>query len=45
VAEWGDYIRGETLADLLVLGDPPAHAHTETVEEEGAPITLAVVRR
>jgi isoleucyl-tRNA synthetase len=45
VARWGDYIRGETLADEIVAGALPPHAHTEAVEEEGGRFTLGVVRR
>jgi isoleucyl-tRNA synthetase len=45
VARWGDYIRGETLADEIVAGALPPQAHTEAVEEEGGRFTLGVVRR
>ncbi|MGH7265600.1 MAG: DUF5915 domain-containing protein, partial [Candidatus Rokuibacteriota bacterium] len=45
VSQWGDYIRTETLADELRVGAPPAQAHRETLEEDGQPLTVAVLRR
>jgi isoleucyl-tRNA synthetase len=45
VARWSDYVRGETLADRLVLATPPAQAHVERLEDEGYRITLGVLRR
>ncbi len=44
VTQWGEYIRAETLADELAVAAPPGHAHTETLEEDGQRITVAVVR-
>jgi isoleucyl-tRNA synthetase len=44
LSQWGDYIRAETLADQLSFGAPPAHAHTETLEEDGQRLTVGVVR-
>jgi isoleucyl-tRNA synthetase len=45
VARWSDYVRGETLADRLVLATPPAQAHVERLEDEGYRITIGVLRR
>jgi isoleucyl-tRNA synthetase len=45
VGRWGDYVRGETLADELVLAAPPAQAHVELLEEDGQRITIGVLRR
>jgi isoleucyl-tRNA synthetase len=45
VERWGDYVRGETLADRLVLAAPPPHAHIATLEEDGHRITIGVLRR
>jgi isoleucyl-tRNA synthetase len=43
---WGDYVRGETLADELVLGAAPEGVHVETLElEPGRQLTLGLVRR
>jgi isoleucyl-tRNA synthetase len=44
LAVWGDYLRGETLADSLMVGDAPAGAHVETVEIDEGTVTLGVVR-
>jgi isoleucyl-tRNA synthetase len=45
VGGFGDYIRTETLADELVVGEPPASAHVEALEEEGCRVTVGVQRR
>ena len=45
VERWGDYVRAETLADQLFLATPPAHAHVETLEDDGHRITIGVLRR
>lgn len=45
LAEWGDYLRGETLALELSLGQPPDQAHREVVELPGATLTLGLARR
>ncbi len=45
VREWEDYLRAEVLADDLVLAEPPAGAHTETLDHDGQPIAVGVVRR
>jgi isoleucyl-tRNA synthetase len=45
VGRWGEYLRGETLADELVLAAPPAHAHVERLEEDGHRITIGILRR
>jgi isoleucyl-tRNA synthetase len=46
LSSWGEYVRGETLADELTLGPAPAGAHLETLDlETGAPLTLGVVRK
>src|SRR5262249_54827152 len=45
VREWGDYLRAEVLADEVILGEPPAGAHVETLEHEGQSIAVGVVRR
>jgi isoleucyl-tRNA synthetase len=44
LAEWGDYLRAETLAVELVIGPPPAGAHTESCEIEADQAVLGVVR-
>ena len=41
---WGDYLRGETMADSLVVGAAPAGAYVETVEIDAGAVTLGVVR-
>ena len=45
VREWGDYLRAEVLADEVVLGEPAAGAHVETLEHEGQSIAVGVLRR
>ena len=45
VREWGDYIRAETLADELVLAEPPAGAHVETLQHDDQRIDVGVRRR
>ena len=44
LAEWGDYLRAETLAVELVVGPAPAEAHTETCEIDADQAVLGVVR-
>jgi isoleucyl-tRNA synthetase len=41
---WGDYVREETLADDLVLTQPPASAHSVTLDLEDRSLTIGVVR-
>ena len=41
---WGDYVREETLADDLVLAQPPAAVHTAALELEGRTLTIGVAR-
>jgi hypothetical protein len=41
---WGEYIRAETLADDLLLAEPPAGAHAEALDLDGRTIHLGVVR-
>jgi isoleucyl-tRNA synthetase len=41
---WGEYIRAETLADALELGEAGAGAHTEALELDGQSLTLGVRR-
>jgi hypothetical protein len=45
IQQWGDYIRAETLADDLLLADPPSGAHAEVLELAGRTIRVGVVRR
>jgi isoleucyl-tRNA synthetase len=45
VQQWGDYIRAETLADDLLLADPPSGAHAEVLELAGRTISVGVARR
>jgi isoleucyl-tRNA synthetase len=45
LAEWGSYVRGETLADELRLGAPPEGAYVETLALERAQVTIGIVRR
>jgi isoleucyl-tRNA synthetase len=45
LAEWGDYIRAETLSDELVAGPPPVDAHREEHKLDGIRLTLAVRRK
>ncbi|KAB8143387.1 isoleucine--tRNA ligase [Chloroflexia bacterium SDU3-3] len=44
VAEYGAYIRSETLAESLTLAAPPAQAHAEQLELGGATVALGVAR-
>jgi len=44
MADWGDYIRSETLSTDLMDGEPPADAYVETHKLEGVSITLGVRR-
>ena len=44
VAQYGDYIRSETLASSLTLGDPAVGAHVETPELGGSTVALGVAR-
>ncbi|MSP12541.1 MAG: isoleucine--tRNA ligase [Chloroflexi bacterium] len=43
-ADWGDYIRAETLATALLAQQPPAEAHTENQKVEGFDLMLGVKR-
>jgi isoleucyl-tRNA synthetase len=46
VAEWGDYIRAETLSLELVAGPVPGDVHCqESFKLEGYPLTLGVKKR
>jgi hypothetical protein len=45
IQQWGDYIRAETLADDLLLTDPPSGAHAENLELAERTISVGVVRR
>ncbi|HEX9374080.1 MAG TPA: DUF5915 domain-containing protein, partial [Roseiflexaceae bacterium] len=45
IERWGDYIRAETLADDLLLAEPPAGAHAEALDLDGRTIHVGVVRR
>jgi isoleucyl-tRNA synthetase len=44
IADWGDYIRAETLSTRLVAGPPPAQAYAETQKINGAEVTFGVHR-
>jgi len=44
LAAWGDYIRAETLATGLVVGDAPEGAHSETVEFGDGEAVLGIAR-
>jgi isoleucyl-tRNA synthetase len=44
MADWGDYIRSETLSTELMGGEPPADAYVETHKLEGVSIKLGVRR-
>jgi isoleucyl-tRNA synthetase len=44
LAAWGDYVRGETLAEAIDESAPAAGAHIEEQEVDGHRVTLAVVR-
>ncbi len=39
---WGDYIRGETLAEEVVRGSAPSGAHVEEHDVDGRKVTLGV---
>ncbi|HEU5099201.1 MAG TPA: DUF5915 domain-containing protein, partial [Roseiflexaceae bacterium] len=43
--EWGAYLRSETLAEVLTLGQPPADAHAESVMLDQAPVAVGVAQR
>jgi isoleucyl-tRNA synthetase len=45
VQDWGAYIRAETLADELILAEPPAGAHVETLQHDDQRIDVGVRRR
>jgi isoleucyl-tRNA synthetase len=45
LGRWGDYVRGETLADEILLAAPPAQAHVERLEEDGHRVTIGILRR
>ncbi|MBC8077054.1 MAG: isoleucine--tRNA ligase, partial [Chloroflexales bacterium] len=42
---WGAYIRDETLADELVLGDAPADAHREPLSLDEGEATIGIVKQ
>jgi len=44
IERWGDYIRAETLADDLLLAEPPTGAHVEALDLDGHTINMGVVR-
>ncbi len=44
LANWGDYLRAETLTLELVNGAAPAQAYAETLQLDGKELTLAVLR-
>ncbi|MGB9594412.1 MAG: DUF5915 domain-containing protein [Anaerolineae bacterium] len=43
-AEFGDYIRQETLADELTEGDAPQGAHLQEHNLDGEPLVLGLLR-
>ncbi|MDA1329597.1 MAG: isoleucine--tRNA ligase [Chloroflexi bacterium] len=43
--EWGDYIKAETLSEVLEAGGAPAGAYTEELDIEGQKLTVGVERR
>jgi isoleucyl-tRNA synthetase len=45
LAEWGDYIRSETLAETLTLSAPNVDAYAESVMLDGTALTVGVTRR
>jgi isoleucyl-tRNA synthetase len=44
LAEWGDYIQSETLAETLRLGALSADVYAESVVLDGLPLTIGVAR-
>ncbi|WP_129671164.1 isoleucine--tRNA ligase [Candidatus Chloroploca sp. Khr17] len=44
LAQWGDYVRGETLATNLTVGEAPEGAHTEQAEFGDGDATLGIVK-
>jgi isoleucyl-tRNA synthetase len=44
IERWGDYIRAETLADDLLLAEPPPGAHAEALDLDRRTIKVGVVR-
>ncbi len=44
LAAWGDYIRTETLADVLEEAATPDGAYTENIDLDGTPLTISLVR-
>ena len=45
LSTWAAYIRDETLADELVLGDAPTEAHREQMPLDAGEATIGVVKR
>ncbi|HEX5690234.1 MAG TPA: isoleucine--tRNA ligase, partial [Roseiflexaceae bacterium] len=45
IQQWGDYVRAETLADDMLLAEPPAGAHAESLDLDGRALQIGVVRR
>jgi isoleucyl-tRNA synthetase len=45
LAAWGGYVRDETLADELVVGDAPAGAYQERVSLDEGEATIGIVKR
>ncbi|NTV63628.1 MAG: class I tRNA ligase family protein, partial [Oscillochloris sp.] len=44
LADWADYLRGETLADSLAVGAAPEGAHVEMVELGEGTVTVGIAR-
>jgi isoleucyl-tRNA synthetase len=44
LAAWGDYVRAETLATSLTVGQAPAEAHSESVEFGDGTAALGIAR-
>jgi isoleucyl-tRNA synthetase len=42
LAEWGEYLRGETLTETLRLEQSPTDAYTETVVQDGVEVLLGL---
>jgi isoleucyl-tRNA synthetase len=42
LAEWGDYVRAETLATTLEQSPPAAAAHVATLELDGRMLTIGL---
>jgi isoleucyl-tRNA synthetase len=41
---YGDYVKAETLADVITTGEAPANAHTADAELDGGTVRVAFVR-